>query len=208
MRRPFALLVALIGAAVLLTGCDSVAPAAFACKVDVASADLVEDREAAGIASCQTIPATGTDTGLPAIQLDCLGEQGSVRLNAIKGPAVLNFWASNCGPCRKEMPALQEFHAAYGDQVRVIGVNYLDTYPGAAIELARMSGVTYPSIADACGDLQKTDAELGPGLPFFLFVSADGTVSRPHVGGVTSADEVVALVRDQLGIDLSAKAAK
>lgn len=198
--------VALLAAGVLLTGCDSVAPS-FACKVEVDSADLVDDREAAGIASCQSIPATGADTGLPAVDLDCLGEKGSVRLDAIEGPAVLNFWASNCGPCRKEMPALQEFYAAHGDQVPVIGVNYLDTYPGAAIELARMSGVTYPSLADACGDLQKTDAALGAGLPFFLFVSADGTVSRPHLGGVTTADEVVALVREELGIDLTAKAA-
>ncbi|WP_158296643.1 TlpA disulfide reductase family protein [Nocardioides albidus] len=206
MVRVPAVLVALMAGAVLLTGCDGAAPA-FACKVDVASSDVVRDREDAGIASCQEIPATGTDTALPSIHLDCLGEKGSVRLNAIQGPAVLNFWASNCGPCRKEMPALQEFYAAHGDQVQVIGVNYLDTYPGAAIELARLSGVTYPSLADACGDLQKTDAELGPGLPFFLFVSADGTVSRPHVGGVTSAAEVVTLVRDELGIDLTAKAA-
>jgi thiol-disulfide isomerase/thioredoxin len=194
--------VALLAAGVLLTGCDSVAPS-FACKVDVTSSDLVKDREAAGIASCQTIPTTGTDTGLPSVDLDCLGEKGSVRLNAIKGPAILNFWASNCGPCRKEMPALQDFHAAHGDEVQVIGVNYLDTYPGAAIDLAQQSGVTYPSLADACGDLQKTDAELGKGLPFFLFVSADGTVSRPHVGGVTTADEVVALVREELGIDVT-----
>ncbi len=198
--------VALLAAGVLLTGCDSVAPS-FACKVDVAAKDVVGDREAAGIASCRTIPATGTDAGLPSVDLDCLGEKGSVRLDAIKGPAILNFWASNCGPCRKEMPALQDFYAAHGDQVQVIGVNYLDTYPGAAIDLARQSGVTYPSLADACGDLQKTDAELGKGLPFFLFVSADGTVSRPHVGGVTTADEVVALVREELGIDVT-KAAK
>lgn len=205
MRRPFALLVALVGAAVLLTGCDSVAPAAFACKVDATTPDLVADREAAGIADCD--PATwsvgdGAAAKLPDLELDCLGGRSGAALSQVHGPAVLNFWASNCLPCRKEMPALQEFYEDYGDQITVLGVNWLDTYPGAAIDLERQLGVTYPSLADGCGDLQETKAKLGTGLPFFLFVAADGTVSRPESGGVESPDEVVAMVKQHLGIDL------
>lgn len=208
MRRRAAA-VALVAAGVLLTGCDSVAPG-FACKVDASSPDLVEDREAAGIADCDPdawSAGEGAAARLPDLELDCLGGEHGAALSQVHGPAVINFWASNCGPCRTEMPALQQFYEAYGDQVTVLGVNWLDTYPGAGIDLARQSGVTYPSLADGCGDLQETDLELGAGLPFFLFVAEDGTVSRPHAGGVESPDEVVALVRENLGIDLTAKAA-
>jgi len=207
MRLPAAA-VALVAAGVLLTGCDSVAPS-FACKVDAASPDLVADREAAGIADCDPAAWSARGTAparLPDLELDCLGGEQGAALSDVHGPAVINFWASNCGPCRKEMPALQEFHQRYGEQITVLGVNYLDTYPGAAIDLARQSGVTYPSLADGCGDLQETDAELANGLPFFLFVAEDGTVSDPHTGGVTSPDEIVAMVREALGIDLTAKA--
>lgn len=204
MRLPAAA-VALVAAGVLLTGCDSVAPS-FACKVDATTPDLVEDREAAGIADCD--PATwsvadGAAAQLPDLELDCLGGETGAALSQVHGPAVINFWASNCGPCRKEMPALQDFYERYGDRITVLGVNYLDNYPGAGIDLARQSGVTYPSLADGCGDLQETDAELPNGLPFFLFVGEDGTVSTPHQGGVTSADEVVVMVREALGIDLT-----
>lgn len=208
MRLPAAA-VALVAAGVLLTGCDSVAPA-FACKVDATTPELIEDRAAAGIADCD--PATwsvadGAAAQLPDLELDCLGGADGAALSQVRGPAVLNFWASNCGPCRKEMPALQEFYEAHGDRITVLGVNWLDTYPGAAIDLARQSGVTYPSLADGCGDLQETDAELGVGLPFFLFVAEDGTVSRPHTGGVTSPDEIVAMVADYLDLDLTDRAA-
>ncbi|GAA1511207.1 TlpA family protein disulfide reductase [Nocardioides humi] len=205
MRLPVAA-VALLAAGVLLTGCDGVAPS-FACKVDATTPDLVQDREAAGIADCD--PASwsagdGAAARLPDLELDCLGGEAGAALSRVHGPAVLNFWSSNCGPCRKEMPALQEFYEEYGDRITVLGVNWLDTYPGAAIDLARLSGVTYPSLADGCGDLQETDAPLGAGLPFFLFVAEDGTVSKPHTGGVTSSDEVVAMVEETLGIDLAA----
>lgn len=208
MRLPAAA-VALVAAGVLMTGCDSVAPS-FACKVEADTPDLVKDRVAAGIADCD--PATwsvddGVAAELPDLDLACLGGEKGAALDQVHGPAMINFWASNCGPCRKEMPALQDFYEQYGDQVTVLGVNYLDTYPGAAIDLARQLGVTYPSLADACGDLQETDAELGIGLPFFLFVSEDGTVSKPRTGGVESVQEVVDLVRANLGIDVTAKAA-
>ncbi|KRC54039.1 MULTISPECIES: TlpA family protein disulfide reductase [unclassified Nocardioides] len=208
MRLPAAA-VALVAAGVLMTGCDSVAPS-FACKVEADAPDLVKDRVAAGIADCD--PASwsvgdGAAAQLPDLDLACLGGEKGAALDQVHGPAMINFWASNCGPCRKEMPALQDFYEKYGDQVTVLGVNYLDTYPGAAIDLAHQLGVTYPSLADACGDLQETDAELGIGLPFFLFVSEDGTVSKPRTGGVESVQEVVDLVEDNLGIDVTAKVA-
>lgn len=209
MTRAPAALVALLAAGVLLTGCDGVAPA-FACKVEVDTPDLVQDREAAGIDDCD--PTTwSTDAGgvvadLPDLELDCLGGETGAALAEVRGPAVINFWASNCIPCRKEMPVLQEFHEKYADQVTVLGVNYLDTYPGAAIDLARLSGVTYPSVADACGDLQESDMTLGAGLPFFLFVKADGTVSKPHAGGVDSLAEIVELTEQKLDLQLSGAA--
>ena len=188
--------------AVLLTSCDGAAPG-FACKVEVDTPDLVQDRIAAGIADCdwevdESLPAPD----LPDLALDCLGGTGQRSLTDVRGPAMINFWASNCGPCRDELPALQEFSATYGDRVMVLGVDYLETYPGAAIDLARQTGVTYPSLADACGDLGEIDLVI-QGLPQFVFVAADGSISR-DAGGKDSVAELVAMVDEHLGIDLTA----
>jgi thiol-disulfide isomerase/thioredoxin len=205
MHRLPAVVAALVAAGVLLTGCDSVAPAAFTCKVDATTPDLVKDREAAGIADCTELPTEPGASELPDMTLDCLGSTASISLADVKGPAIINFWSTTCAPCREEMPVLEQFHEQYGSQVPLLGVNYLDTYPGAAIDFARIKGVTYPSAADSCGDLQKGDLLLKV-LPQFLFVRADGSFEQV-AGGVDSLDEVVAMVKQHLGIDLT-KAAK
>lgn len=203
---------ALAGLAVLLTGCDSAAPA-LACKVDVTSPDLVADREAAGVADCTEIATIdrGPDGGeavpadLPDLALDCLGGTSTVSLADVRGPAMINFWASNCGPCRDELPALQEFHERFGDRVAVFGVDYLETYPAAAVDLFRLTGVTYPSLADACGDLADEGLAIY-GLPHFVFVDADGTVSQVP-GGKDDLAEIVAMAEAQLGLDLEGEPA-
>ena len=192
---------ALAAIAVLLTACDS-SSGALACKVDVDTPQLVKDREAAGIADCTEIPTEKGASQLPDVSLRCLGGTSTVSLADVKGPAIVNFWSTTCVACLKEMPVLQQFHEQYADQVAMIGVNFLDTYPGAAIDFARMKKVTYPSAADACGDLQGSDLVL-TGLPQFVFVGADGEAQQV-AGGITSLDEIVTLAEQHLGIDLPA----
>ncbi|WP_183098841.1 TlpA family protein disulfide reductase [Nocardioides pelophilus] len=189
-------LLALVAVAVLLSGCDQGETAA-GCNVDVDTQELRDLKADAGIADCS---AEGGDADLPDVELACLGGGTAGSLADIEGPAVINFWASNCPPCVEEMPALQAFHEQYGDQVPVVGVDYLETYPGAALDLARRSGVTYPSFVDACGDLEGTDLIIS-GLPTFVFVREDGSV-KIAAGGVETLDEVVELAEANLGIEL------
>ena len=102
------------------------------------------------------------------------------------------------------MPALEKFHQQYGDEVAVIGIDFNDVQPAAAMALAEETGVTYPSIADPGGDeeerRQATPAD-GEGLLGHQ-VAADGTVAGTSSGGVDSVTEVKGLVAEHLGIDL------
>ncbi|QYJ03704.1 TlpA family protein disulfide reductase [Nocardioides panacisoli] len=199
----------LVAVAVLLAGCDQAEPFSAACKVEVDTGDLQQERTQAGIPDCDPERA-GTDAGepadLPDVDLPCLGSEATMSLSEVTGPAIINFWASNCGPCRKEMPALAEFQEQYGDQVPVLGVDYLETYPSAALELAADSGTNYPSLADPCGELQQTDLVI-QGLPVFLFVRADGSVERT-TGGVETLAEVVEKAESNLDVDLDAGATR
>jgi len=188
--------VVLLSALVLLVGCDQGDPGAV-CDVDVDTAELRGLKADAGMADC---PTGAGNADLPDVELACLGGGSSGALAAIEGPAIINFWASNCAPCVKEMPALEEFHQQYGDQVPVVGVDFLDTYPGAALDLAKRTGATYPSYADPCGELQGSDLVVS-GLPTFVFVREDGSIAI-DAGGLDSVDEVVELAEDKLGIEL------
>jgi thiol-disulfide isomerase/thioredoxin len=198
MRRRVA--VALAAAVLLLTGCDSGVPGPGEAKIDVDTPALRDLKAATGVEQCA--PGAGSDSGLPQQTLPCLGGGPAVDLAALEGPVILNLWASNCGPCRKEMPALQDFYERYGDRVGVIGVDYQDRQPAAALELAGRSGVTYPLVADPGGDLNGADPiPVIRGIPIFVLLGADGEVSVA-AGGVDSAADVVDLVRTKLGIDL------
>jgi cytochrome c biogenesis protein CcmG/thiol:disulfide interchange protein DsbE len=61
---------------------------------------------------------------------------------------VVNFWASWCGPCRREQPGLQRLWQEYRDRgVQFVGVNFKDD-PAAARAYVEEFGVTYPSVTD------------------------------------------------------------
>jgi thiol-disulfide isomerase/thioredoxin len=166
--------------------------------VRVDTPELRQLKKQAGVEPCQS--GSGHSGSLPAVKLACLGGGESVDLSTLQGPLILNFWASNCIPCRKEMPALQSFHEKYGDRVPLIGIDFLDALPGAAFDLVKQTGARYPLLADPNGDVQTTDIR-PPGLPYFVFLSADGSISRT-AGGISSADQLVDLVKEHLGVTL------
>jgi thiol-disulfide isomerase/thioredoxin len=99
-------------------------------------------------------------------------------------PMVVNFWASWCAPCRKEMPAFQEVADALGDQVTIIGVTDEDDLTEARVA-ADAAGVSYPLLVDVDQEL-LTLLEVS-GLPASVFVDADGNVVGRHLGALTEA---------------------
>jgi thiol-disulfide isomerase/thioredoxin len=192
-------LAALVAVLALLVGCDEVPPPGKT-DVDVDTEELRHIKDQAGIEDCQEGPGGGE---LPELTLPCLGGGTDVDLSTLRGPMVINTWASNCGPCIKEMPALQQFHQMYGDQVAVLGIDFLDTQPGAALTLAQETGATYPSLADPEGALlEQEELRLANGNPQFLLIDADGAVTHQQAGGLKSVDEVIAMVNEHLGTSL------
>ena len=201
MRR----LVVAVVLAVALSGCTSQSPVDVRPPdVDVDTPALREVKARIGMEDCVPGDGGAVSGGLPDVTLPCLGGGKDVDLSSLRGPMLINLWQANCTPCRKEMPALEEFHQQYGDRVAVLGVDFNDVQPARALALAERTGATYPSVADPGGELMTEQAfAIGRrGLPAFVFVDADGTVVGQSSGGVESVDEVKQLVADQLGITL------
>ncbi|HSU03670.1 MAG TPA: TlpA disulfide reductase family protein [Nocardioides sp.] len=172
--------------------------------IEVDTPALREVKARIGMQDCAPGDGDAVDGGLPAVTLPCLGGGPDVDLSTLRGPMVINLWAANCGPCEKEMPALEAFHQQYGDRVAVLGVDFNDVHPARALQLAEDTGVTYPSVADPGGELMVEDtfAVVRRGLPGFVFVDETGAVVGQSSGGVDSVAEIEELVAEQLGIDL------
>lgn len=172
--------------------------------IDVDTPALREVKARIGMEDCE--PGTGepVEGGLPELTLPCLGGGPDVELSSLRGPVVINLWQAFCEPCREEMPALEEFHQQYGDQVPVLGIDFNDVHPDSALALAEETGATYPSIADPGGELMAEEAfaVARRGLPAFVFVDAEGKVVAQDSGGVESVAEIKAKVAEHLGISL------
>jgi thiol-disulfide isomerase/thioredoxin len=98
-------------------------------------------------------------------------------------PVILNFWASWCAPCRKEMPALETVARSMGGSVDFVGVDTRDDR-SAALSFARQAGVTYPIGFDGQGEVAGVYGAYG--LPTTLFISATGEVVGHQIGALTS----------------------
>lgn len=126
-----------------------------------------------------------------------------VTLEQFRGrPVLVNFWASWCVPCRKEMPALQAAYERAGGRVAFVGVNEKDGASGA-VDFQRSTGVRYPSGYDPQGTVGRRFGVRG--LPTTVFVDASGQLVGRRLGEV-SADELRDLIRTAFDIDIGLEA--
>jgi cytochrome c biogenesis protein CcmG/thiol:disulfide interchange protein DsbE len=118
-----------------------------------------------------TAPATAGPTQLPDLRLPCFTGGQKVALTQIKAPAVINFWASWCGPCRTELPVIQGLAARTAGKLTVLGVDTGDRRDAGA-SFAAAKQVTMPTLFDA--DQTLFAALAGQALPMTVFVDATG----------------------------------
>ena len=110
---------------------------------------------------------------------------GHLSLAAYRGrPVVLSFWASWCGPCRRELPALAAW-AKQHPEVAVVGVAYEDD-AAAARAFAAAHGATWPSLDDADGRLGS--AFEVPGLPVTFLLDPSGRAVDRILGELTGPE--------------------
>lgn len=121
---------------------------------------------------------------LPTFSLASLqGTQVEVPTAYAGGPVLINLWASWCGPCVTEMPALQAFAKEQGaNGVQVVGIALDDAQ--AVQAFVDRTGVSYPILLDAPG---PADAGVRLGnpkgvLPYSILVSSDGRLLRQRIG--------------------------
>jgi thiol-disulfide isomerase/thioredoxin len=132
---------------------------------------------------CAAEPAPGLAEA-PPFRLPALTGGDSLSLEDFRGQVVLlNFWASWCGPCREEMPALLSIHRGYRDAgVTVLGVTVNDL-PEDSRGFAREYGVDYPNVIGN-DDLYEAYRP-SPWIPATLLLDRRGRVVRQWIGPQT-----------------------
>ncbi len=92
---------------------------------------------------------------------------------------LLNFWATWCNPCVKEMPAIQKIYEEYPDTVQVIGAN--DGEDRDLVDsFVKKNDYTYPICYDMDGKL--AEAYPSDGIPYTIIIGKDGKVAATFYG--------------------------
>ncbi|WP_430390975.1 TlpA family protein disulfide reductase [Dyella sp. 20L07] len=124
-------------------------------------------------------------------------EQPSIKITTLDGKAydlaaqrgkwvIVNYWATWCVPCIKEMPDISKFVTDHKDKVAAIGLAYEDTDKADIQAFLAKHPVSYP-IAQITLDKPLKDFDEPRGLPTTWLISPDGKVAKRFVGSVTDA---------------------
>jgi len=105
----------------------------------------------------------------------------NIRLSELRGKVVMiNFWATWCAPCRKEMPLLNDLYKKHKQsEFILLGVN-IDNSEDKGKKMARKIGVTFPILFDVS---KKVSESYGvSAMPFTVIIDRSGIVKHIHKG--------------------------
>jgi peroxiredoxin len=145
--------------------------------------------------------AATLQAGAPAPAFQLTSNAGKpVALADLKGQIVLlNFWASWCGPCRQEMPILEQLNRQYHAKgVALLGVN-VEPDSAVAVNWLKATPVTFPILFDTDSKVSKLyEVE---GMPNTVIVDRKGVVRYIHRGYSAGAEneylnQIRALIRE------------
>ncbi|MBT8083910.1 MAG: TlpA family protein disulfide reductase [Woeseia sp.] len=129
-----------------------------------------------------TTLASSALTGQTAPDFALASNTGSnLRLSEYRGDVVMiNFWATWCGPCRQEMPLLDDLYGRY-ERVgfKLLGVN-IDDDAGRALKMIDELGVSFPVLFDEAKDVSRLYQV--EAMPVTILVDRAGTVRHVHHG--------------------------
>jgi thiol-disulfide isomerase/thioredoxin len=147
------------------------------------------------------VPDSVPDLTLP----DLSGKSRSLRSFGDR-PLIINFWATWCAPCRREIPLLRDLRQRYRpDRLEVVGIAV--DFAAAVRDYLRATPIDYPLLIGEQDGLQAAEQfGMRTVLPFSVFVDARGRIVALKVGElhVEEADfilgEIRSLDRGEIGI--------
>lgn len=119
--------------------------------------------------------------------VDARDQTKVVKLSDFRGKAVIvNWYASWCGPCKNEIPAFVKLQERFGDELVVLGVDFLES-PKDAVSILDEFGATYPAVLDAGGEVAE-HYRTANGVPVSFFIDRDGILRETRRGEVYEED--------------------
>ena len=182
-----------IAAATVLALAAAVATFAFLDRQDGGEVARLGERSSGTL---ELVPTDGVDDDLLDVAFTWPdGSEGSLA-DVVDGPTVVNFFASWCTPCVREMPDFESVAQQLDGRVQVFGLAVQDR-PEDAAGIVERTGITYGWARDVRGDLANAVGVTQ--MPTTMFLDADGEIVAIQAGALDE-ERLLELIEDALGV--------
>lgn len=127
------------------------------------------------------LPGLRIGVKAPDFELENLSGE-KVKLSDYRGKKViLNFWATWCPPCKKEMPAMEKFYQKAGNDVEILAVNIDPQYN--VQEFTDKLGITFPILLDKKDEVNSAYSVMT--IPTTYFINEKGLITNKYLTSMT-----------------------
>ena len=136
------------------------------------------------IPSCDQIDTSKVTKKI--LQMQCLDGSSNINFHSIKGPLIINVWASWCEGCKEEMPYFIDLYANpvfKSGEIKLLGIDVDEKNADSGPNFIKSYGMSWPHLEDVDG---RSKIVFGPGVPVTYFLDSTGEVIHKHIGAFLS----------------------
>ena len=136
------------------------------------------------------------------LKLSCLDNTSEINYHSIKGPIIINVWASWCTGCKEEMPYFVDLYANpifKSGEIKLLGIDVDEKNADSGPNFIKTHGMSWPHLEDTDS---RSKLIFGPGVPVTFFLDKSGEVIHKHIGAYRSKNQLYEAVEKYFEVKL------
>jgi thiol-disulfide isomerase/thioredoxin len=136
------------------------------------------------------------------LKMACLDGSSEINYHSIKGPIIINVWASWCTGCKEEMPYFVDLYANpifKSGQIKLLGIDVDEKNANSGPNFIKSHGMSWPHLEDTDS---RTKLVFGPGVPVTYFLDKSGEVIHKYIGAYRSKSQLYEAVEKYFQVKL------
>jgi thiol-disulfide isomerase/thioredoxin len=136
------------------------------------------------------------------LKMSCLDGSSEINYHSIKGPIIINVWASWCTGCKEEMPYFVDLYANpifKSGEIKLLGIDVDEKNADSGPSFIKSHGMSWPHLEDTDS---RSKLLFGPGVPITYFLDKSGEVIHKHIGAYRSKSQLYEAVEKYFQVKL------
>ena len=136
------------------------------------------------------------------VQMNCLDGLSEINFHSIRGPIIVNVWASWCEGCKEEMPYFIDLYANplfKNGEIKLLGIDVDEKNAYSGPNFIKSYGMSWPHLEDVDG---RSKIVFGPGVPVTYFLDNTGEIIHKHIGAFLSKAQLYEAVEKYFEVKL------